>query len=197
MSPSSDLEATLAPVVDVLDRLGVTYRIGGSVASATLGVPRSTLDIDLVCNLEAAQVGSLVTALDADYYVDAAAVRAAIAERRSFNLIHLATMMKVDVFLVRDGAYDRTSFDRHVERALSSEPGARSYSFRSPEDVVLRKLEGYRAGGEVSDRQWADTIGVLKVQGSALDRAYLERWAEALGVGDLLERAFVEAGAAD
>jgi hypothetical protein len=89
-----------------------------------------------------------------------------------------------------------TAPDRHGERALSSEPGARSYSFRSPEDVVLRKLEWYRAGGEVSDRQSGDTVGVLKVQGSAVDRAYLQRWAGHLGIGDLLDRALAEASSA-
>lgn len=194
MSLSSDLEAALVPVVDVLDRLGVVYRIGGSVASATLGVPRSTLDIDLVCNLEATQVRAFVAALEDTYYVDGGAVREAIARRGSFNLIHLQTMMKVDVFLVREGEFDRTSFARHVDRPLSSEPGARSFAFRSPEDVVLRKLEWYRAGGEVSDRQWTDTVGVLKVQAGTLDRPYLDRWGERLGIADLLARALAEAG---
>lgn len=193
MSPSSDLEAALVPVVDVLSRLGVAYRIGGSVASAALGVPRSTLDIDLVCDLEARHVGAFIAALEEAYYVDPAAVREAIARRRSFNLIHLATMMKVDVFLVREGEFDRVSFQRHVERPLSSEPGARSFSLRSPEDVVLRKLEWYRAGGEVSDRQWSDTVGVLKVQAGAMDRDYLRRWARHLAVEDLLDRALAEA----
>ena len=197
MRSSSDLEAALVPVVDVLEGLGVTYRIGGSVASATLGVPRSTLDVDLVCNLGSAQVRAFVAALEDAYYVEAAAVRAAIGRGGSFNLIHLGTMMKVDVFLVRDGEFDRVSFERHVERALSDEPGARSFSFRSPEDVVLRKLEWYRAGGEVSERQWADTIGVLNVQGDALDYAYLQRWAERLGVADLLNRASTEAASDD
>ncbi len=197
MSSSSDLEAALVPVVDALERLDVTYRIGGSVASATLGVPRSTLDVDLVCNLGPAQVRAFVAALEDAYYVDVTAVRAAIARGGSFNLIHLGTMMKVDVFLVRDGEFDRVSFERHVERALSDEPGARSFSFRSPEDVVLRKLEWYRAGGEVSERQWADTIGVLTVQCDALDHAYLQRWAERLGVADLLNRALTEASSND
>ncbi len=193
MSPPSDLEAALIPVVDVLDRLGVVYRIGGSVASAALGVPRSTLDIDLVCDLEARQASAFIASLEAAYYVDAAAVREAIARRRSFNLIHLSTMMKVDVFLVREGEFDHVSFQRHIERALSSEPGARLFSLRSPEDVVLRKLEWYRAGGEVSDRQWSDTVGVLKVQRDALDRAYLRRWARHLEIEDLLDRALAEA----
>ena len=66
----------------------------------------------------------------------------------------------------------------------------------SPEDVVLAKLEWFRSGGEVSERQLRDVLGVLKVQGERLDLAYLQRWAATLGVGDLLESALLQAQAA-
>jgi len=62
----------------------------------------------------------------------------------------------------------------------------------SPEDTVLAKLEWFRAGGETSERQWADVVGVLKTLAGRLDEAYLKRWAAALGVEDLLERALAE-----
>ena len=42
---------------------------------------------------------------------------------------------------------------------------------------------------------WSDFVGVLKVQGDALDGAYLRRWATVLGVEDLLDRALRDAGA--
>lgn len=192
MTTSNDLVEALVPVVEGMERLGVTYRIGGSVASAVLGVPRSTLDVDVVCDLGEPQVERFVAALERDYYVDREAVRAAVHTRRPFNLIHLTTMLKVDVFVVRDGAFDRVSFERHVDRALSDAPNARRFAFRAPEDVILRKLEWYRPGGEVSERHWADVVGVLRVQGDALDFAYLRRWAPDLGVLDLVERALVE-----
>lgn len=50
------------------------------------------------------------------------------------------------------------------------------------------KLEWYRMGGELSDRQWNDVLNVIKVQGDLLDLGYLRRWAIQLGVADLLER---------
>lgn len=194
MSNSNDLLRTLLPVVEAMESLRVAYRIGGSVASSALGVPRSTLDVDIVCDLRASQVDRFVAALEMDYYADADMIRDAIRRHASFNLIHLGTMLKVDVFIVKDGAFDRTSFARHVDRPLTDEPNARRFSFRSPEDVVLRKLEWYRLGGELSERQWTDAIGVLKVQQHALDVAYLRRWAADLRIADLLDRAFEQAG---
>ena len=67
-------------------------------------------------------------------------------------------------------------------------------STSSAEDTVLAKLQWYRDGGGVSDRQWNDVLGVLKVQGTTLDRAYLEDWARELGLADLLRRALEDAG---
>jgi len=63
----------------------------------------------------------------------------------------------------------------------------------SPEDIILAKLEWYRLGGEVSDRQWRDVLGVLKTRAGELDLDYLRKWAGELKVNDLLERALDEA----
>ena len=57
---------------------------------------------------------------------------------------------------------------------------------KSAEDTRLRKLQRYRFGGEVSDRQWSDVTGIVRTQGERLDREYLRRWSETLGVDDLL-----------
>ena len=126
----NDIVRALAPVVDALDALGRTYRVGGSVASSALGVPRSTLDVDIVCELRDEDVGSFVAALRAAYYVDEDMIRDAIRRRASFNVVHLDTMMKVDVFVARGGAYDsggalagRTKGPRRVGSRVRSRHG--------------------------------------------------------------------------
>lgn len=191
---SSDIIAAVEPVVAAFAVLGVSYRIGGSVASSALGVPRSTLDVDLVCDLRAAQVPRLVTSLEDAYYADADMMREAIRFESSFNLVHLATMLKVDVFVHKSTPWDIEAFSRKIRRPLDLAGTGPEFDVTTAEDIVLHKLAWYRLGGGVSERQWRDVVGVIAVQAKSLDRAYLMRWAPSLGLADLVERAFEEAG---
>jgi sugar/nucleoside kinase (ribokinase family) len=189
----ADLLDALLPVVEAFERLRVRHHIGGSVASSALGVARATLDVDLVADLAGSQVSRFVAALEEDYYLDGDAVREAVERRASFNLIHLATMVKVDVFVLKDRPYDIEAFSRMRAEVLEEDEGARAFFLASAEDTILNKLEWYEMGGRVADRQWRDVIGVLKVQWGRLDLDYLRRWARTLGLLDLLERAIGEA----
>ncbi|MCP4679802.1 MAG: hypothetical protein GY854_30785 [Deltaproteobacteria bacterium] len=117
----------------------------------------------------------------------------AIGRRGSFNVIHLATMIKIDVFVLKTREYDKLAFERMIPDTLEEGENARSFFLASPEDTILHKLEWYRAGGEVADRQWRDVLGVLKVQAKALDMDYMRHWAYKIDVDDLLDRAVEEA----
>lgn len=190
---SSDVVLALEPVVAAFESLGVAYRVGGSVASSALGVPRSTLDVDVVCELARGQVAAFVAQLAGAFYIDADMINDAIARRASFNVVHLSTMTKVDVFVRKNGAFDRECFGRSTRLPL--EEGTREFDLTTAEDIVLRKLEWYALGGGISERQWLDVLGVLRVQKDALDHAYLRKWAKEINVLTLLERAFTEAAA--
>jgi hypothetical protein len=192
MSPS-DTVAAIAPVVAKLESLGVSYYLGGSVASSSHGIPRSTLDVDLVADLAPKHVAPLVEALQRDYYISRPAVSDAIARRSCFNIIHSATSFKVDIFTVKNREYDRVALGRIQRRPLDEDDPSTQFYFASPEDIILSKLEWYRLGDEVSDSQWSDVIGVMRVQQDALDRSYLNKWAAELGVADLLEKAWSQA----
>jgi len=190
---SSDILRALSPVVDALEELGVPYYVGGSLASAAHGVPRASIDADVIADLAAAHVTPLASALAGAYYLSEDRMKSAVQARRSFNLIHLETMFKVDVFAAKGRPFDRQAFARARREALEDAPDARRFLVASPEDTILSKLEWFRAGGEVSERQWADVVGVLKTGWDGLDRAYLGRWASSIGVQDLLERAVLDA----
>lgn len=187
-----EILAAITPIVKAFEQLEITYHIGGSVASSAYGFIRATIDADLVAELRMEHVRPLVKQLEADYYIDADAVRDAIRRRSSFNAIHLDTMMKFTVFIPKTRPFDQEELRRVRQAALVE--GTRPFYMASPEGTILNKLEWYRMGGEVSDGQWNDILGVLKVQATALDMAYLQRWARALQVTDLLERALVDAG---
>jgi len=187
-----DLLAAVGPLLDLLQEIGVRHYLGGSIASSAHGVARASIDADVVAELRPEHAERLTSALGGDYYVPEARVRDGIARRASFKLIHLETMLKVDVFVSKDRPFDR----RAMDRARPSAPEAadeRPLPLASAEDTVLAKLEWFRRGGEASERQWTDVLGVLRASGESLDRRYLEDGARELAVSDLLARALSEA----
>ncbi len=180
-------------VAATLERLGIEYLVGGSVASSVHGVPRATNDVDMVARIAGRHVAELVRAFEDDFYIDADMIRDAIMRRASFNIIHLKTMLKVDVFVFDGSPLAIEEMAR--KQAIEVVSGLPPIWFSSPEDIVLQKLEWYRKGNEISDRQWSDLLGVLRVGGAKTDRAYLARWATELGLSDLLERALAQVDA--
>ena len=188
----SDLIAALRPVTEALEALGVRGYLGGSIASSAHGIARASLDADLIAELELEHVDPFASHLESSYYVPIDHMRAAVAERRSFNLIHLATMFKVDVFVSKGRPYDRQAAGRARPQLFGEAPHDCGFFVASPEDTVLAKLERFRLGGETSERQWWDIVGVLNVADA--DREYLRLWAPALGVSDLLEKALADTG---
>ena len=180
-------------VVRAFEALRVPYFLGGSMASSVHGIYRATADADFVAGLRPHQAEPLVRLLQPAFYADLEAIRAAIASFRSFNVIHLDSMLKVDVFVASTAPFHLTQMRRRVLQATAPD-GKTTFYVASAEDTVLAKLQWYRDGGGVSDRQWNDVLGVLKVQGAILDRAHLEEWARELGLTDLLRRALDDAG---
>jgi len=188
----TELLAAVARVVSAFNALGIEYLIGGSVASSVFGEPRQTMDADLLARVLGRHAEPLFSALCGEFYVDLGTIQGAIERQSSFNVIHLETMSKVDVFVSWRTPFGQSQFVRRQKMALG-ESLSPEFFFASPEDTVLAKLQWFRKGGGVSDRQWRDVLGVIKVQGTRLDSHYMVRWADELGVRDLLARALREA----
>jgi hypothetical protein len=188
MIDSQTLDVILR-VTKVLDELNVAYVIGGSVASSIHGQVRTTMDVDMVADLLSEHIPALIAGLSDDFYVpDQESLQQVVQLRTSFNLIHLASMFKVDIFLPQKRAFEQQQLSRRVVEPTENSSDERVYIL-SPEDVILAKLDWYRAGGEVSERQWRDILGVMKAQQTRLDLDYLRASAEDLNVADLLDTA--------
>ncbi len=182
----------LLRLLEAFDRLEIPYMIGGSGASSVHGFVRTTADVDMVADL-GENVQSLAAELQGEFYIDEQQVRVALEHGRSFNLIHYRSSYKFDIFPLTRDRYQQMQFGRRryeTSSAFTGEPMELAVS--SPEDVILSKLRWYQQGGEVSEQQWNDVLGVITAQRGRLDSPYLGEWAQYLGVADLLEQALAE-----
>lgn len=188
--PTGPIEI-MTTVASIFNDLGIEYVIGGSMASAYYGISRSTLDVDFVADVQPEHISSLVELFGRDFYLDEPMIRGAIEQYGSFNLIHLSTMFKVDVFIPGTRDFDRLQLQRRVLAAIGPNEAQRAYLL-TPEDIIIAKLDWHHRGGRVSERQWGDILGVLLAQKGRLDLRYLRDNAAKLGLSDSLEQALTE-----
>jgi hypothetical protein len=178
-------------VTNVLEELGIPYLIGGSLASTLHGMVRTTQDSDIIAEMRIDHARRFVELLQNEFFIDEEMITDSIERNSSFNIIHRDTMFKVDVFIPHPRPFQRSQLAR-AQRQIFDLGTELSANFASPEDTILSKLEWYRMGGEVSDRQWRDILGILKTRAGELDLGYLRKWAIELKVSDLLERIMKE-----
>jgi len=170
-----------------LDRAGASYAIGGSWASSIHGEPRHTNHIDLVTDLTSTRLCRFLDALVPGFYFDRETAQDSLESGRPFNVIHQTLGYKFDFFPAMD-PHGRAEVARRLVVALPA-LDTELVPVISAEDTILAKLRWYRAGGEVSDRQWRDIAGIFAASGPHLDQDYLQQWARTLGLTELYERA--------
>lgn len=144
--------------------------IGGHAVNAWLE-PRFTADIDLVIAVDAAALGRLRQALAAEGFVVDVQYGAQEPSGPDFvRFVSADGLARVEIQVAK------TPFQREViQRARADEIGL---CVATPEDLVVMKLIANRPKDQI------DLIGLLGL--AALDWAYIERWADAWGVMDVL-----------
>ncbi len=168
-------------MADFIESIEVHYRVVGSMASMAYGEPRLTIDVDMVAELKVENVAAVIAAFPApDYYVSEQAAMDAVRRNAQFNIIHLPSGLKVVVIIPPQTEF--TASERSRVRKIAS-VGEYSAWFASPEDVILNKLTYFRISGGASQKHVRDIGGMIKLLGDKLDQAYIETWAETLGVG--------------
>jgi hypothetical protein len=181
----------IALVAKRFEELKIPYYIGGAVASIIHGEERFTKDADIVIRILPVHIKKFVQAFETDFVVSEDMVRDSLTRRYAFNIIHIDTAYKIDLYPISDeDEMELAAFARRQRRDI----GTGEIWLATAEDVILAKLHWFRKGGEVSEKQWRDVLGVLKVQGNNLDFAYLEPMAARFGLADLLARAREDAG---
>jgi hypothetical protein len=179
-------------IAEILESLDIIYFVGGSVASSLWGESRATLDLDLVADLTLEKIDDFITKVEPLFYVSEEAVKQAIINNSCFNLIHFNTSEKIDIFIPNQSSLIQAEMQRRTLQQVK-ENGGYLY-LATPEDIVLQKLIWYRDGNKISERQWRDVLGVLKVQSTDLDFNYLKSWAEIENLSNLLNNAILQAG---
>lgn len=172
-----NLTAFLGSVVRILDESDISYMLTGSLAAAYHGAARATQDIDLVVELGAAEVEGLVGVLtDAGFYVSPEAALEAVRSGGQFNAIDPEGGWKADLIVRKDRAFSHQEFSRRSRGRLL---GVEVW-IATVEDLILAKLEWSHMGD--SELQRRDVLLLAEKGWASLDRAYLERWVDALGL---------------
>jgi len=187
LSETDDLVEALGPVVAAFNNLKIPHYIGGSIASSYHGATRSTMDVDLVCEMQESQVVGFLAGIDDRFYVSESAVRQAVVRMSCFNLIHLPSSFKVDVFVSRQRAFDNDCMRRATVATLGDSRTI-EVPIATAEDAIISKLEWYRLTNETSERQWDDVSRLIRLLGDSADFEYLRQAAESVGVTDLMDR---------
>jgi hypothetical protein len=173
----------LRTVVEVFERLEIPYLVTGSVAAMAYGEPRLTNDIDVVASIQTRQIDDLLASFPApDYYISKEMIQKAIQRSGQFNIIHPSSGLKIDVVLRKNTPHDQSRFTRR--RRIHPAEDYEAY-FAAPEDVILKKMEFYKAGG--SEKHLRDITGIMRISGDEVDQAYIGKWAERLGVMEVWE----------
>lgn len=179
---------TIRWLTGLLDQHGIAHMVVGSFASSAHGVPRTTQDIDVVFDPDPESLARFLGAIDLErYYVDAEVARQEHRRRGMFNIIDFTTGWKIDLVFRKNTPHAHEELRR---RATSIVAGVRA-PVATPEDVIIAKLMWAR--DSASERQFADIAGILATRGDLLDRGYLDRWIDELGLRPTWEKAVTAA----
>ena len=173
-----------------LETAGIPYFVTGSFASSAHGIPRATNDIDIVISPTREQLNALLAQFSpSDFATNKEEVDLAFRWRSSFNIIDQVSFWKVDFILRQYTPFDASRFSRHEIVEIA---GVRLQT-ASAEDILVTKLWWTKLGP--SERQINDAAGIIRVQGTNLDREYVEKWVAVLELDEQWAAALARAGA--
>ena len=193
-----DLLTVILPVLQAFDEQNLFWYLGGSIASSLHGMQQMAQDIDLVVDLHCQNLPSLLPLLKQHFAFDDDAFLEAISQRTACSLIHLDTLMKVDLIMAKQSAFETALHPRITSYSLDER--SPSLPLASAVEMILVKLHRYsqdllsRTDGMRDDAEWNDIVGMLKIQEPTLERDFLEEWARTQKIAEVLRQALIDAG---
>jgi len=170
----------LRQAISFLESQEIPYLLAGSLASGVYGEPRLTFDIDIVVDLKLNQIDALFAEFPPpEFYVSRAAAVEAIQTGRQFNVLHPGSGNKIDFMISRRDPWSRSQLLRRRREILV--PGCEGYT-AAPEDIIISKLLYFHEGR--SEKHIRDIAGIMDLSADRIDREYLQRWIEELGISD-------------
>jgi hypothetical protein len=168
---NNPLQTTLHDAVRLLNGEQIQYALIGGLATSLRGIPRVTVDVDLVIAVELRRALELLGTIEHSPFRPLLANPAEIVEKSFLlPLRHRVTNVKVDVAIGLSG------FERQaIARAESIELSGVEVKLASAEDLLLMKV----LAGRPQDEQ--DIQGLIVAQGEQLDWEYCLALAEQLG----------------
>lgn len=153
----------------------------GSMAANVYAMPRMTRDIDFVVAISLDSIPLLPELFpEENYYFSQQAAVTATESFTCFNLIHLATMIKIDFMIRKPEVFRLHEFSRRIQHNIQGE----KIWIVSKEDLILSKL--IWAQVSLSEKQLLDVKNLLATD---YDSNYLQLWAQQLHLTDILTRA--------
>lgn len=196
-----DLTAILFPVMQVLSEQGISSYIGGSIASSIHGMQQSASDIDLVLigqERDCLSVRAALAALHDQYLFEPGELAQKPSHISSLALIHIGTLMKIDVLVPRTSIFNETMQTKVMPLLIDERypplPLASALEMMVWKLARCAKELTASSDGMMNDAEWNDILGMLKVQGTTLDIGQLTYWTQILNAGHLLPLALDDAG---
>jgi len=178
MTLFEDQESVLKDFTERLEKLGIKYMLTGSMAMIVYAMMRMTNDIDIVMELSYPDADRIIKEFGDDFYIPQGRVRDAISRKFMFNLLHQETLVKIDCVLRKEDEFQRIAFSNRRRITFTDF----DIWTISRDDLILSKLNWAKISR--SEMQMRDVAGIIR---NGYDKEYVEKWAEKLGVIDLLE----------
>lgn len=174
----------LKQVLSILNENHIDYMVTGSIVSSIQGEPRTTHDVDILVNIKSEHVSALLKAFSPPkFYLSEIAIKEALVHKSMFNLIDTEEGTKIDFWILSNGAFDKSRFERKYEESVLGT----KMKISKPEDTILAKILWAKLSGG-SEKQFTDALRVYEIQYLNLDLQYITRWSNHLDIDELWEK---------